>query len=57
MAASADAPLSGATVLPSVWREKINSISERVYRILDRIDLIELKIDRLEWRGGFSENY
>ena len=58
MAASADtAPMSGASELHSDWIEKMNNISERLYRILDRIDLLEHKIDRLERRGGFSENY
>ncbi len=59
MAASAESSgaISTAAEMPADLREKVDSISERLYRILDRIDLLEHKLGRLERRGGFGENY
>ncbi len=37
--------------------DKIRSFSERLYKILDRLDLLEHKIDRIERKIGLKEEY
>lgn len=50
---SSDSSLSGGydeRDLPLSLRDKIRSMSEKLYKVLDRIDLLEHKIDRIERR-------
>ncbi|MFH1248641.1 MAG: hypothetical protein V1660_00625 [archaeon] len=42
--------------LPIDLRDRIRTISEKLYKILDRLDLIEHKIDRIERRTGIKED-
>ncbi len=41
--------------LPLSLRDKIRSMSEKLYKVLDRIDLLEHKIDRIERRLNINE--
>lgn len=41
--------------LPLSLRDKIRTISEKLYRIADRIDLLEHKINRIERKVGIKE--
>jgi hypothetical protein len=42
--------------MPIDLRDKIRTISEKLYKILDRLDLIEHKIDRIERKIGIKED-
>ena len=37
--------------------DKISALSGRLYKILDRLDLIEHKLGRIERRNGYGESY
>ena len=41
--------------LPLSLRDKIRSMSEKLYKVLDRIDLLEHKIDRIERRLNIND--
>lgn len=58
--ASAASESSGSAVYGASSDEtekKVSSIAERLYKILDRLDLLEHKIDRIERKIGLKEEY
>jgi hypothetical protein len=57
MAQASSQGLGGAVDVSDDIKEKISTMSERVYKLLDRLDLMEHKIDRIERKLGLREEF
>lgn len=49
--------IHSSTKISREIEEKVDMISDRVYKLIERVDLLEHKMSRIEKRIGISESY